>query len=344
MPYFESSFQHDTAEIINLRRILELCNLPNVGPSPLDPQLSSESRCTNALTTLEKTISVFDDAFYKDAVFIEEMDEDIIEAELWDAAREKGVPEDHFPAKCIRNPPPCPVSPTLDSVLAPQKPHNIGQHLELPSIQIQPERLGSLTTVAPKPSPRTLSLTLSFRKSSRSSSSINSRPTSPQSFFSTFSRSSSTSAQPRRTRESLINLFRRDYKAGQRPAPLDETRAWSPPPPTDSDAPSLQSVRTNSQISSSPSVSVSSRTSTSSFADLSLYSWIDGRTLQKCAKNPRFVLLRNRCVSEARRFVDFAQHQRVALPLFLGRSRMYLDGRMKIRIEKLKKTVSFLLA
>src|ERR1700753_1130175 len=109
MHCFESSFNHDdTAEIINLKRILELCHIPNVGSSPLDPQLTSESRCTNALTTLEKTTSVFDDAFYQDAVFIEEMDEDIVEAELREAAKAKGVPEDHFPDKCIRNPPPCP--------------------------------------------------------------------------------------------------------------------------------------------------------------------------------------------------------------------------------------------
>jgi hypothetical protein len=44
-------------------------------------------------------------------------------------------------------------------------------------------------------------------------------------------------------------------------------------------------------------------------------------------------------VNEAKRFIDFAQHQRVALPLFLGRSRMYMNGRNKIKIEQLKKKV-----
>lgn len=45
-------------------------------------------------------------------------------------------------------------------------------------------------------------------------------------------------------------------------------------------------------------------------------------------------------MNEAKRFIDFAQHQRVALPLFLGRTRLYLDGRMKIRLTQLHKKVS----
>jgi hypothetical protein len=269
-----------------------------------------------------------------------------VEAELHETAKLKGVPEDHFPAKCMRTAPPCPVAPALESVLAVNRAPKVNSNDQQPSIQVQSElahKSNSNLAVGSRSSPRSLSLSLSFRKSSRSSTSTFSRPDSPSSFFSTFSRSSSLSAQPHRgkTRDSFMNLFRREYKFSQRPAPLDETQAWSPPH-TDSDSPSLQSVRTNSQISSSPSVSVSSRTSTSSFADLSLFSWSDGRTLQKCAKNPRFISLRIRCLNEAKRFIDFAQHQRVALPLFLGRSRMYLDGRMKTRIEQLKKEVNIL--
>src|ERR1700760_1553675 len=200
MHYFESSItQNDTAEIINLKRILELCHIPNVGSSPLDPTLSSETRCTNALTTLEKTPSVFDDAFYQDAVFIEEMDEDIVEAELHETAKLKGVPEDHFPAKCMRTTPPCPAAPTLESVLAVDKVPKANSNEQQSLVQDQSETERKSNThlaVGPKSSPRSLSLSLSFRKSSRSSTSTFSRPDSPSSFFSTFSRSSSLSAQP----------------------------------------------------------------------------------------------------------------------------------------------------
>jgi hypothetical protein len=46
-------------------------------------------------------------------------------------------------------------------------------------------------------------------------------------------------------------------------------------------------------------------------------------------------------VNEAKRFVDFAQHQRVALPLFLGRTKMYLEDRLTHKEAELTTKVSF---
>jgi hypothetical protein len=57
------------------------------------------------------------------------------------------------------------------------------------------------------------------------------------------------------------------------------------------------------------------------------------------SRNPGFIILRVRCVNEAKRFVDFAQHQRVALPLFLGRTKMYLEDRLRMKLADLQKKV-----
>jgi hypothetical protein len=343
MPYFEPLLdQSDTAEIINLKRILELCHIPDVGRSPLDPQITSETRCTNALTTLEKTTSVFDDAFYQDAVFMEEMDEDILESELWEQAKLKGVPKEHFPDQMCITSPPCPSAPKIRSVLP--KSFSDLPVINEPLDQIQEDTVSIIPAPSPRATPRpSISLSFPFRKSTRSLN-LQTRPSSPSnaSFISSFSKQSSVNPLRRTARGSIFSLFRRDSKRSIRPEPLDETRSWTSNPPAENDVPSLQSARTHSQISSSPSISASSRTSSSSFADLSLFAFDGrGRFLQKSVKSPKFITLRARCVNEAKRFIDFAQHQRVALPLFLGRSRMYLDGRMKTRLEQLEKQVGF---
>jgi hypothetical protein len=113
---------------------------------------------------------------------------------------------------------------------------------------------------------------------------------------------------------------------------------WSPSPASESAAPSLDSTSAHDQ-SSVQSSSLSSRTSTSSFIDVATLSWLDNRTLQLAIKTPQFTSLQNQCQTEAKRFIDFAQHQRVALPLFLGRTRVYLESRIAARVAELEERV-----
>jgi hypothetical protein len=348
MPYLPSKQapEMEAAEIVNLTRIMELSSLPDVGKSPLDPNLTSQLRCTNALTTLEKTSSVFDDAFYQDAVFSGELDEDKLDRQLLDSARRKAVPLEHFPAKCMKNPPPCP-TPQMSYMTRTAKLTKAALDKSLPALPKDragaslEERLGRSLM---RPS---LSLPGTFRKARGSTGVDRSRATSPApSFFSSVSKTPTTASRFK-SREALMSLFKRDSKTA--------AEQWNslPPPPTATDVPSLVSsssrtrMRMNganrgSHLSSSPSASISSRTSTSSVSvvDLSAYSWVEGRTIQRLTRNPGFIILRVRCVNEAKRFVDFAQHQRVALPLFLGRTKMLLQERFDHKTAELLKLVS----
>ena len=361
MPYFEpSDVEFDTVNTINLKRILELCTVPDVGPSPLDPQLTVEMRCANALTTLEKTDGVFDEALYQDAVFAREVDEDWLDSQLLLRARAKSVPDSHFPALCMRHIPQCPapmvaakLSAIPDASKKPKKstlPESSEANKRLSvakssqSLSARPPRL-SINTAA------SLAVPISWMKRGRDVRQISAeapRSQSPSSIFSSFSRISNTSTITMRSkaRDGFNSIFRREYRHAHPPV-LRESQVWSPSPTTDGDAPSVAS-RCGSSLLSSPSASLSSRTSTSSGADaiaalspadMSLYSWTDSRILQKCSKNPRFIALRLLCVTEAKRFVDFAQHQRVALPLFLGRARMRAEGGRDTRLDELKKKV-----
>jgi hypothetical protein len=357
MSYFDSSMaDFDSAQILNLQRIIELCDVPDVGPSPLDPDLTPEVRHTNALTTLEKTSGVFDDAYYQDAVFSEEIPEVLLDQYLLDKALAKGVPEAHLPEKCMRNPPKCPPPPQTmrhTHIRAQISPLNStsGKLARTLGEDIRKANLERIATpyVPTRPSLTRPSISLPSLRSflTMSPSANNSRQPTPThsvaSIFSTTSQTSTrySSSRKSKRRDTLRNLFRRDHGFSERPAPLDETMAWSPPSLSECEAPSLDSsVGTHDQ--SSLQSSLSSRTSTSSFIDCPSLSWLDNRTLQKYIKTPQFTSLQVRCQNEAKRFIDFAQHQRVALPLFLGRTRVYLEGRMVTRIAELKKTVSLL--
>jgi hypothetical protein len=361
MPYFDTVIpEYDSAEILNLCRIVELCNPPDVGPSPLDPDLTPEARHTNALTTLEKTSGVFDDAFYQDAVLSDQVPESLLDESLLEKARAKEVPEDHLPNKCMRTPPPCPAppitiqppSPYLAQIAkfptAPNSPVPSDSKPKLRSLDLQ--RLNNAPESQPRPSLSRPSLSLpslrSFLTLSPSSNSVR-LPTPTNSVTSFFSGSSRMSlrnyAKRGKRRDTLRNLFRRDYTFSQRPSPLDETMAWNPSSASESAsesaAPSLDSSTVTHDQSSVQSSSLSSRTSTSSFIDIPTLSWLDNRTLQQSVKTPRFTSLQIRCQNEGKRFIDFAQHQRVALPLFLGRTRVYLEGRMATRVAEMKKRV-----
>jgi hypothetical protein len=378
MPYFEPfGVEFDTVNTVNLKRILELCTVPDVGPSPLDPQLTVEMRCANALTTLEKTDGVFDEALYQDAVFAREVDEDWLDGQLLLRARAKSVPDSHFPALCMKHIPQCPAPMSASKLAAipdpSKKPKKSSTHADdttkkphtaksSQSLSARPPRL-SINT-APEPSNRSsLAVPINWMKRGRDirqiSAEVPPRPQSPSSVFSSFSRLSSTSTitMRSRARDGFNSIFRREYRTRRPPPVVRESQVWSlSPTTTDGDgAPSLAS-RCDSSLLSSPSTSLSSRTSTSSGpahaaavvdlnvispADMSLYSWTDSRILQKCSKNPRFIALRLLCVTEAKRFVDFVQHQRVVLPLFLGRSRMRAEGGRDTRLEDLKKKVRF---
>jgi hypothetical protein len=360
MPYFEPlPAELDAAEIINLKRIVELSSIPEVGPSPLDPKLTIEVRYTNALATLERSTAVFDEDYYQDAVFAEEMPESVVEQELLERARYLGVPESHLPENVMRNPPPCPAPhPVTDPSIvksvptsSPDRTLSLQTDTQRPGAASPPalRKAPSLSALYSHPPQRTLSLPGSnnFFRSMRSKvppSVASSRPPTASTSAPSLSNSSSDASlnpngrgKPKR-RDSFMRLFRRDNKFKPRAAPLDETTAWSPSSPSDCDVPSLQSTRTHDQ-SSVQSTSLSSRTSTSSFADLSTLSWLETRALQKAMKTPRFLALQIRCQNEAKRFIDFSQHQRVALPLFLGRTRVYLERKMVMREAALKKQV-----
>jgi len=349
MPYLEqtsASAQLDAAEIVNLKRILQLCKVPDVGPSPLDSAVTPEIRYTNALTTLEKSTAVFDEAIFQDAVFMETLDEDACDAELLAAAKERGVPDEYLPSNCMRNMPQSPSSTILEFLNKKDLPPTPEETDDLiPDMRTDSGSSVRTTSTDLKHSSRP-SLSLPFRKlSTRSSMSDATRPGTSSSFLSTFSKSSTPKSPGRvKPRSSFMSLFRSSQKSPPilGPSRLDQSGVWIPVPvPSTSDVHSLASKSDKASTASvtSPSISISSRTSASSFADLNQFSWLDSRTLQRCTKTAKFITLQVKCQSEAKRFVDFCQHQKVALPLFIGRSRMYLESRIEIRIADLKKKV-----
>ncbi|KAF2674873.1 hypothetical protein BT63DRAFT_420130 [Microthyrium microscopicum] len=349
MPHFDPSpaaSQMDAAEMVNVNRILQLCTVPDVGPSPLDPHLSAEKRYTNALTQIEKVSTVFDLHLYHDFVFAKQVDEELLEQELLYIAKELGVPEQHLPANYMRSLPSLPPGPVmldlsfvLDKKELPPTPEESEDSLTTLRSESSTSFRTSSTDFNANPSRPSLSLT--FRKFSgrQTSLSVDGRPETANSLFSTFSRGPASPRSPRRTktRESFMNLFRGSPKSPSQlvPSRLDESGNWVPIP-TDGEVPALESSKSDQASTTSPT-SISSRTSASSFTDLTSFSWLDSRTLQRCTKVSSFITLRSKCQEEAKRFIDFSQHQRVALPLFVGRSRMYLESRIEIRIADLKK-------
>lgn len=342
-PYCASAFtapELTASEILNLDRILELCTVPDVGQSPLDPLLTSRLRFTNALTTLEKSSTVFDYAFYQEAVFAEEIDEELLDKELVKAARNTGVPINHLPSAFAQNMPSAPSGPVLSFSLVgnenlPTTPEDAEDTLsELPTQRAM--SLKSEETVRPRPS-----FTMNMRLFSMPSL-TDSRPSTASSRLSSLSRASNKSKASSRmgkSRESFRNLFRPSPKPARGvPSQLDASGVWIPVPSA-CDVPALDSSKSDQASTVSPSTSISSRTSASSFTDLTSITFLDSKALARCTMVASFISLRIRCQEEGKRFVDFAQHQRVALPLFFGRSRMYMESRMRVRIAEMKQQV-----
>jgi hypothetical protein len=96
-------------------------------------------------------------------------------------------------------------------------------------------------------------------------------------------------------------------------------------------------------LSSIQSLSISSRTSVSSFGDHQPDHELlgpDKLRVERFVQSFGFVKLRALCEEEIQRFNSFATDQHLSLPLILGRNHLYNQDRMKGRLADLQKEVS----
>lgn len=99
-------------------------------------------------------------------------------------------------------------------------------------------------------------------------------------------------------------------------------------------------------LSSIQSLSISSRTSVSSFGEqqpdqnISEIGAVHKIGVERFKQTLPFLKLRAYCEDEILRFNSFAMDQHIALPLILGRNHLYNQDRMRIRLSDLQKEVS----
>lgn len=342
-----TTFEPTAAELINLRKILDKCTVPDVGPFALLPELAVDLHYCFALDRFETTSRVFDKSYYEDEVLSVVMNEEKLDETLQKDAKAKGVPESHFPPKRRRARPMRSKAPLLSPLNIPRVYDSNPSPTHNPSITFSEAQEsiveGGLTSPRKSHSARP-SLSLSTSENKGVQFHI---PTASNSVISFMTGSSQSSWHPRkqqkRRRDSLMQFFRR----GSSSSSLHRDRGLFPneqfSPPSIAEVPELTSPDSHESqdLSSLQSLSVSTRTSTSSFVDslnLSL-SISDQRAIGIFRTTERFRTLQWQCDCEVLRFSDFAQHQRVALPLIGGRNRVYLEDRRRIKLAEFKKKV-----
>ncbi|TID16957.1 hypothetical protein E6O75_ATG09723 [Venturia nashicola] len=333
-----TTFEPSAAELINLRKILDRCKVPDVGEFALLPELAVDQHYCFALDRFETTSRVFDKSYYEEEVLSVVMDEEKLDEILRNDAKAKGVPESHFPPRRRRARPMQSKAPLLSPLNMPRIYESASPSpVNNPSITFSEAQQSIVEggIMSPHSSARP-SLSLSTYENKGVQFRV---PTPTRSFVSFMSGSSYSSRHPqkqqKRRRDSLMQFFRR----GSSSTSLHKYRGLYPSgqinPPSIAEVPELSSQ----DLSSLQSTSVSTRTSTSSSVDpLNLnFSMSDQRAISIFKKTKSFRTLQWQCDCEVLRFGDFAQHQRVALPLILGRNRLYLEDRRRARLAAFKK-------
>lgn len=341
-----TTFEPTAAELINLRKILDRCTVPDVGTFALLPELAVDQHYCFALDRFETTSRVFDKSYYEKEVLSVVMNEEKLDEILQTDAKAKGVPESHFPPKRRRARPMRSKVPLLSPLNMPRVyESNNPSPTHNPPITFSEaqESIVEGGIMLPRSSARP-----SLSRSNSENKGVQFRiPTATNSVVSFMSGSSLSSWHPqkqqKRRRDSLMQFFRR----GSSSSSLNNDRRLFPNdqfnPPSIAEVPELSSPSSHESqdLASLQSLSVSTRTSTSSFVDPlnPTLSTSDQRAISIFKKTQRFRTLQWQCDCEVLRFSDFAQHQRVALPLIVGRNRVYLEDRKRGRLVEFKKKV-----
>jgi hypothetical protein len=98
MALFETTFDPGTADLINLRKILEACiYVPDISHASRQTRLSREQQFCIALDRFESTAKVFDQPYYESEVLHIGTTEEELDDRLRREARDIGVPDSHFP-------------------------------------------------------------------------------------------------------------------------------------------------------------------------------------------------------------------------------------------------------
>jgi hypothetical protein len=345
-----AAFEASAADLIKLKNILQICTgqytVPDVGEFAIRPDLSVENHYTFALDRFERTSRVFDDAYYEEEVLSIVMSEAKLDELVVNEAKAKGVPELHFPKKRQRT---RHTRSQLSIVDAPQAAHPVPAHVrKLSTTFAVPQKAYDSPELALM-SPGAVSVI------SSADSTLLNEPTpsctgmripkanSVISFMSASSQSSYT--HPReikyRRRDSLMQLFRRNTSR-YRNTPSAMSQVPMCATPSIAEVPELTSPQSHGSqdLSSLQSLDTSVRTSISSFGEEEPLHPIQPRELRKLSMTPRFLKLKRQCENELLCFRDFAQHQRISLPLILARNRLYLEERKQMKLEALRKQVS----
>jgi hypothetical protein len=338
------------ADLINLKNILQICTgqctVPDVGEFAIRPDLSVENHYTFALDRFEATSRVFDEAYYEEEVLSVVMSEAKLDELVVNEAKEKGVPELHFPRKRRRTRPTRTHTSTLHHAgVAHQVPahvRNLSTTFAVPHKAYDTPELALISPGVVSVISSTESTLLHEPPPSCTGMRIQ-KANSVISFMSASSQSSVANIREhkRRRRDSLMQLFRRN------PSRLRNTHsAMSQLPmcatPSIAEVPELTTPQSyeNQDLSSLQSLDTSVRTSTSSFGEHLPLPTFEPRQVRQLSATPRFQKLKTQCENELLCFRDFAQHQRVSLPLILARNRLYLEERKRSKLDALNKQVS----
>lgn len=358
MALSETSFDPSAADLINLRKILEACiHVPDIGDTSGQPNLTREQRFCLALDRFESTTKVFDVGTYESEVLHVGTTEEELDARLRREAREVGVVERHFPivkrrrlhnrgSKHISNQYQQSAATTdlgadRKASIAVTDParrgsgNNVGYVPAAPSTRVPTVSRPSLSTFpvdrttgrAQEPTPA--QSVMSFKTTSSQSSNVSrffgKRRDSRHSIKQFFWRPSSSRTSS--VSESIPPL---QYNHNQQHTIHEEPDAVSPHSHESQDLSSIQSL------------SISSRTSVSSFGEQQPDQDISGvnqHCIERFVNSRPFLQLRAVSDVEIVRFNSFAMDQHIALPLILGRNHLYNQDRMKIRLADLKREV-----
>jgi hypothetical protein len=353
-------FEPSAAELINLQNILKICtdrcSIPDVGPFTIRPDLSIEHHYTFALDRFEKTARVFEDGYYGEEVLSIVMSEDKLDEKIADEAKEKGVPEQHFPQKRRRikavQEPLALVNAARDPLSVPSHKRKHSTPFALPYRPFHnsqaPATQPSRKSVSTQPSLAALSSSAESTTTDKESSCLPpysgfSMPKTQSviSFMSSSSQSSWHQQRKHRRRDSLLQFFRRDPGWGRNtPSAMSQVPMCATP--SIAEVPELSSPQSHQSqdLSSLQSLDLSRRTSSSSFGEQRPLPTFERHQIEALSKTVQFQKLQRQCGDKMLCFSDFAQHQRVALPLILGRNRLWLEDRKKTKLEGLRKQVS----
>lgn len=369
MALSETSFDPSAADLINLRKILEACiHVPDISEATSGhPNLSREQRFCLALDRFESTTKVFDVGTYESEVLHIGTAEEELDERIRREARDVGVIEGHFPTvkrRRIHNRLSKPVSHIhRQSVATDSTTERKASVAFSDSVRGSGNFNGSTYTppsarasIVSRPS---LSAHPSDRTTARHSvlsANTTHEPTPAQSvvsFKSTSSQSSGISkffGKRRDSRHSLSHFFRRDSSSRTSSISAAEHYPLSPAEHnanqhhTIEEEPDVASPHSHESqdLSSIQSLSISSRTSVSSFGEQQPdqdLSGVDIERIERFKESIPFRRLQASCDVEIQRFNSFAMDQHIALPLILGRNHLYNQDRVKTRLADLQKEV-----